>query len=87
MSNTDNVNQDITTELEITGGIITFALILIGVITVIIILKNQKQRRNQQFSLPNAINPGQYTQEQINHKVLGPNIGYINKTFGTNYRY
>ena len=86
MSNTDNVNQDITTELEITGGIITFALILIGVTVAIIILKHQRQKRNQ-TSLPNAINPGQYTQEQINHKVLGPNIGYINKTFGTNYRY
>jgi len=82
MSTTDEANQAIQTELEITGGIITFGIILIVTISILIVLKHKKeikkkQQRHWQATYFNSTNP--------NQQILGPNIDQINKTFGTKY--
>ena len=73
-----NDNKELQTELEITGGIITFAIIIIGVITLVTICAHLEKKKK--FGQQPKIRTRPLPIVNSNQLYLGPNLNNIKKT-------
>jgi hypothetical protein len=79
----DNPNQE--RQLEITGAIVTIAIITVVTVTILIVCTIKDNRKQKKLNPPKTPGTKAY---QLRHKLTKqviPNIDLINQQFGTNY--